>query len=252
MMTHDGGLKGVFPTPAYIMGMLDTIVAGLNATDNNDRPVGNNHVSLNVTVLVGSGVVVVTGDSVNEASEVVTAGDTENITVDATGRYQTTKKWWRITNVTIPGGITGITYAIEQLGYWDWGNNDFEVTGYRAEATPTNAALITFQLQIYKVQDDGDSKWTLVPMEDIVLEGGGANFVDDNLRAGGDDRTYNASTVFKVGIPAVLKNTDFSSYFSSDENICESSTKNEGIIFVITWDNVDYYSFRMNFKAYFV
>ena len=243
------GLKGSYPSPAYVTGMRDVIVSGLNATDGTDRPVGNNHVMLNVSALTGTGVVVVTGDSVDESDGVVTSADTENITVDATGLYQTDKKWLRTTDITIPGGISGITYAIERLGYWDFSNNDYTVLGYRCEVTPTNAGTITFKIQIYKVQDDGDKKTTCVLMEDIDLDGGGGNYINDTLRSGADDRAYNASTPFKVAIPHVIKQTDFNDYFSSDENIIEGSTKHEGIYIVLTWTNADYYSLALNYKA---
>ncbi len=244
-----GGLKGVYPSPAFILGVFDTIVAGLNATDNTNRPIGNHHVSLNVTVLTGSGVVVVTGDSVSELTGLVTNADTENITVDATGRYQTIKKWHRTTNITIPGGITGITYNIEQLGYWDYLNNDFTIDGYRSEVVPTNAATISFQLQIFKVQDDGNNKWSLVPIEDITLKGAGGDYIDDGLRTAGDDRSWNNSTPFTAGDPHVLKQSDFNTYFSSDENIIEGSSKHEGIIIELIWGNTDYYSLNLHYTA---
>ena len=241
------GMKGSMPTPAPMLGMNDIIAAGLTATDGTERMVGNNHVLLVVNSITGSGVVVVTGDSTSESDGSVDAAITENLTVDATGSYQTNVKWQRITDVTIPGGISAINYDINRLGYWDHSNGDFRITGYRMEVTPTNATNADFQIQIFKVQDDGAKKTTIVTMEDMKVSGT-TPWLDDALRANARDYTTATATLLKVGVPHVLKQGDFSTYFSSDENIMESAAKHEGIYVVVTWDNIDFMTGILYFK----
>jgi hypothetical protein len=239
------GMKGVMPTPAYVLGMNDEIVAGLTANDATERAIGNNHVRIIVNSITGSDTMTVTGDSTSEASGVPTIGDTEVITIDATGSYQTDKKFWRITSIVFGGSISAINYDIYRLGYFDNSNTDFRVIGYRFEITPTSATLVDFLVHVHKVQDDGSGKMTLVDMDDIAVSGT-TPFVVDTKRG---TRGYTGGQIFKVGIPTVMKQTDFETYFSSDENICESASKAEGLIVDFNWDNVDYVTGFIYYKT---
>lgn len=232
------GLKGVMPAVSHLMGAYDELATGVTATESVERMIANNHVMLNVNSITGSGVVVITGDSISESSGVVNVGDTENITVDATGKYQTDNKWMRITDITIPGEISAINYDVWTLGYFDNSNKDFRLTGYRFEINPTNSTTIDFQLQICKAQDDGDKKCSIIVIEDITISGT-TPWIVDTKRSARDYSTATA-TILKIGEPAILKQTDFESYFSSDENVMESENKHEGIFAIITWDNVDF------------
>ncbi len=242
-------MKGSLPTPAFVLGMNNTIDTGLTATDATGWPIGNNHLGINVNSITGSGVVVITGDSMSEASAVPSIGDTENITVDATGMYQSNKKWWRVDSVTIPVGISAINYDLDQIGYWDNGNTDFRIVGYRFEVTPTSASLIDFLLHIHKIQDDGSGKMTVAAMEDIQISGT-TPFVDDNLRTAGNDRSYTGGQIQTVGIPTIIKQTDFESFFVADENIIEGASKAEGIVVEIAaWDNVDFITGFIYYKT---
>lgn len=240
-------LKGSLPSPAYLLGVNDIIVTSLFATDSTERVIGNNHLLITVNSLTGSDTVVVTGDKVEEDDGTVTTGATENITVDATGIYQTDAKWWRVTEVNIGGSISAINYNLGRLGYWDHGNKDFRIIGYRMELTPTNVTQADFRLQIYKVQDDGSKKMSIVTIEDISISGTTA-WITDTKRS---TRDYSAasSTQFKVKVPSVLKMTDFDTYFTSDENKIEGASKNEGIIIRIVWDNIDFINGMLFYKS---
>lgn len=244
-------LKGSMPTPAFLIGIDTSIVAGLTASDANERMIANNHLRIIVNSLTGSGTVVVTGDSISEPSGAVSLADTEDIVIDATGDYQSTKKWWRITSVVIPGGISAINYDLGRIGYGDMANTNFLMQGYRLEVTPTNATLIDFQLQILKVQDDGDKKMTLVAVEDVSFSGTTPWLVDTKRgnrgSSGGPNYTTATSTPYTVEEPFVFKMTDFCTYFSSDENVFKCQTRDEGFIIKVTWDNVDYMTLVIRF-----
>ena len=200
-----------------------------------------------LTAIVQGGVLI-TGDSTSEASGIPSIADTEYMVIDRVASYQTSKKWYRITSVVVLGsGITAINYDLYNLGYWDALNNNFSIHGYRMEVVPTHADNIDFQLQLYKVQDDGGGRVSIVTMEDIDASGSGGTAgggtITDNLRTGSDARDYDtgtANTFFKIGTPGVIKQTDFEDFFKAEENICMGDDKDEGIIGVITWDNVDY------------
>lgn len=234
----NAGLKGVYPSPAYLWGVDDEIVSGLIATDNTERFLGNNHLGLDVSVLAGSGTVTVTGDSIDSGSGAITLGDTENITVDATGLYQTTKRWLRVIQVSIPVGITSITYALNRLGYFTFGECDFRIAGYRFIMVPTNVDSVSIKVQIFKIQDEGDKKYTKVTVEDLTYKGTSPYIVD--TKRGTRDYSAATDTLHKVGVPSFYKIEDFETYFISDENIIESCDKNEGAIVELTWDSTDY------------
>jgi hypothetical protein len=250
-VTFDYALKGSLPTPAFLTGINVDIVTGLTASDGTERMIANQHLRITVNSITGSGTVVVTGDSVSESTGAIVLADTENLTVDAAGDYQTTAKWWRVTAVTIPGGISAINYDLGRIGYDDMGNGNFIIRGYRLEVIPTNAITMDFQLQIFKVQDDGNGKMTLVTVEDVSFSGTTPWLVDTKRSnrgsSGGANYTTATATPYTAGEPFVFKTNDFVSYFSSDENVFEGNDKNEGYIIKITWDNCDYMTLAIRF-----
>jgi len=227
-------LSGKGPSGSILfVGELRTVTTGETTDYATDFAVYSQHICLNVTALTGSGSVVVTGTSLPEADGIPVTSDTETITVNATGRYQTDKKWWEVTNIdAIVSGITAITYDIEVCGYLDWGNESTSVIGFRLDGVMDGASP-DLSLRIRKIQDDGSKKMTIVPMEDIGFDlGGGAAGIVDNLRTAGDDRSYTSATLIGGGgtdININLKALDYNTYFSSDENIIEGA-KAEGII----------------------
>lgn len=230
-LTFSIPLSGVTDTVFNFLGERWDIASALTATYSTATAVQNNHVVLHVNSLTGSGSVVVTGTSLSESTAVPVASDTESITVDATGYYQSDKKWLEITAVTIPGGITAINYDVEAVGYPDGGNTDFRIVGYRLEAYAAGATA-DFGFTITKVQDDGNKKCSFVVLEDIGVDANGTVQVVDSLRTGADDRSYTPTvgSIWGNNTTFVFKQTDFGTYFTGDQANIEGQTKNEGYI----------------------
>jgi hypothetical protein len=229
------------------LGIANTLASGLTGTDATTRAIGNQHVGFVVNTLTGTGTLTITGDSASEASSIPVIGNTEEITVDATGAYQSDLKWWRITNVAV-AGVGAINYDVRQIGYWDNGNSDFRLVGYRLEVTPTSDTAIDLTFHVHKIQDDGAKKMTLVSLEDIQLSGT-TPFIDDNLRLAANNRDYTGGVITRVGLPTVLKQTDFETFFVADENIFESGTKAEGVVIELpAWDSVDFITGFLYYK----
>jgi hypothetical protein len=193
--------------------------------------VSNHHLSLNVKSLTGTGTATVTGTSVSESDGTRVIGDTEVITIDAVARYQTDKKWWEITSIQFGGGVSAVLYDIEVIGYVDKLGKNFKITGYRSDIY-TQSSLSDFGLEIHKVEDLGNKKWQLVTVESIGYSSIVAQQITDNIRTGAEDRSYTPTVTRIVGNDQTLtfKQADFDSYFSSGENVFESSTKNEGFV----------------------
>jgi hypothetical protein len=165
----------------------------------------------------------------SEASGIPTAATNEVITVDATGLYQTNKKWLEITNIDIPAGISAINYDVGILGYLDLQNRDFTIEAMRADII-SSGVNSDVSLVMLKVQDDGAGKCSLVEIEHYGVDA--PNDVVDELRTAGNDRSYtSSSTLWASGENFNFKQNDYNTFFSGDENIIEGSTKAEGIIF---------------------
>jgi len=236
--TLNVALKNVSPSTVYLGGVHEELLAGETGSLSEVVNASNNHLGLNVTVLAGSGIATITGDSISEASAVPTLNDTEEVVVDSLAYYQTDKKWLNVSDVTFSAGITGITYSVHKLGYVDALNHNFQMVGYRIEGIPTNASSGSLQLLLTKVKDLGDKKTELVTLEDITLAGS-TPFIKDLVRAGGDDRSYTVANQFEIGIPAVLKQTDFIDYFGEEATMYGGDGAS-GLIVSLVWANMDY------------
>lgn len=210
-----------------------SVAPGQTGTYSTPFDVSNNRVSLNVNSLTGSGTATITGSTIDLTTKVVTSGDTETITIDATGRYKTENEWWDCSSITFSAGITAIDYDVDVIGYMGAGNVNFAVLGYRIDAysQATNPAI---GFEMYKIQDDGDKKCSLVPLESIGIKGSGTGpLIVDSLRTGASDRSYDPPYVVDVWgskKTAVLEQQDFYSYFTGGENIVLSSTSQEGLV----------------------
>ncbi len=221
-------VDGIDENEFIFIGEYRVVATGRTGDYGNDYACNNQHTSIEVNSITGSGVVTFTGVSMSESSGIPTA-TTETITVDAIGKYQTDKKWLEITNIDIPVGITAINYDVEVLGYLDMQNSDFTVTGMRIDGL-SNGNDADFLLGIIKVQDNGSKKCELVDIEAYGYDAKDDLIVDE-LRTGGDDRSYTATTaLWANGTNACLKASDYSTYFTSDENVIEGASKAEGII----------------------
>ena len=189
----------------------------------------NQHCALKINSLTGTGTVTFTGTSITEASGTVTTADTEVLAVTGTDELQTGKKWLEITSIAF-AGVSAIDYDIEILGYLDMGNSDWELLGYRADMRTTSDSS-DFALVLTKIQDDGDDKHSHIIIEDYGHDstGTGGKFFD-HKRTGADDRDATISVNLAPDDSMICyKCLDFSTYFTSDENIFVGA-KDEGLI----------------------
>jgi hypothetical protein len=226
-------LSGVSSASLYMTGEFREIDNTLSADYATDFGVVNQHVYIYVDDITTGGDIVITGTKVSESTGIPVAG-TETITVDDTvdQYYQTDAKWFEVTNIDISSGaITGIDYDVGIVGYLDMANRDFTVVGLRAEFEAGNA-LADVGIRVRKIQDDGGGKMSIVPIELCGYDSTAGNGeFDDQLRTAGDDRSFTFTvTAWASGGMAVIKQTDYNTYFTNDENVLESSSKAEGII----------------------
>jgi len=222
MVSFTFPLRTVIDNQLNITGEFREVTSGETGDYTTDFAVSNNHIYLYINSLTGSGDVTITGTSLAETTAVPVTGDTETITVDTdTVYYQSDKKWWEVTNIDIPAGITGIDYDIGVLGYSDYQNNDFEMLGYRFDMfSQGNSADI--KLLIYNVKSTTGKKFELITVENFGADSGSVgNQIVDGIRTGGDDRSYNpgVAQIWEDNTTLVLKQFDFSTYFTGDENI---------------------------------
>jgi hypothetical protein len=254
VLTYTLPLSGVVDNEVPLTGTFRTVGAGETGDLATDWAVQNQHAFIYVNSLTGSGVVTITGASINESTGVVDATSTETITVDAaTEYYQTDKKWWDITNIDIPPGISAIDYDYGVIGYPDMGNRNFSIIGYRCDAYADKAEA-DFSIIINKVQDDGDKKMSIVQLEDIGVDDSVAGIVD-NLRTGAMDRSYVPSVLnfWEQNTILTLKQLDFNDYFTSEENDIHSGDAHEGFFIRIEGEgggisNVDFITLYLYYE----
>ena len=229
-------LTGVVDTIVPLAGTFRTVGAGATGDVATDWAVSNQHAFILVNSITGSGDITITGTSLNESTAVPSANNTEILpSVSATGYYQTDLKWWEIIDIDIPAGITAIDYDYGVIGYPDQGNRDFRMLGYRCDAY-SSSSTSDFSLIIYKVQDDGNKKMSIVTIESISVDSGPAgDQIIDNLRTGADDRSYNPSVgnIWLDNTTITFKQLDFANYFTGDEVIFEGKNKHEGYLISI-------------------
>lgn len=250
-------LTNVVDTVFPMVGTLREVGSGETGDVATDFPVSNQHAYIYVNSITTGGDIIITGTSLSEGTAVPSAADTETITVDSTSvnqYYQTSKKWWEITNIDVSSGdITGINFDYGVVGYPDMGNRNFKIIGYRCDAYAQGNSP-DFSIIIYKVQDDGNGKMSLVTIEDIGVDSGEVgNQIVDNIRTGANDRSYDpvVANIWLDNTNLVFKQLDFDTYFTNDENIFESSSKDEGYIIRVEGEpaggitNVDFISLEL-------
>jgi len=232
VLSENVPVDGVAANSLTWLGEQRVSASAQSGTYATDFTCNNQHAAINVLSLTGSGVVVFTGVSMSESSGLPVAGVTESITVDATGRYQTSKKWLEVTNIEIPVGITAISYDVGVLGYVDMQNHDFKITKLRIDMT-SGGINSNVSFKLFKVQDDGNNKISLVDIEHIGVNGTTESIVDE-IRTGGEDRSYTTNaSLWAGGTNFCFKQNDYDAFFTNDENVMESSTKGEGFIIVL-------------------
>ncbi len=227
-------LRGVTATEVSLTGEMRTVSVGETGDFATDFAVDNDHVVILVNTITGSGPVTITGTSIDESTGVPTAADTEVLNVDSTvdQYYQTSKKWWEVTNIDIPASISAINYDVVVVGYTDINNQNFELLAYRLDMV-AQGVNPDIRFRIIKVQDDGAGKMSLVDVEDIGVDSGAAgDQIIDGIRTGGDDRSYNpvVGALWVDATSLVFKQGDFPTFFVAGENIFNSGSADEGMI----------------------
>jgi hypothetical protein len=252
-------LRGVVDSVINVTGEFRVVASNEVGDYATDFAVSNNHVYLLINAITGVGDITITGISLSESSSVPIVGDTEVITVDGTiGQYyQTSKKWWEVTNIDIPAGITVIDYDIGIVGYTDINNQNFELLAYRVDAFSQGVSP-DFRFRLIKIQDDGSNKMSVVDVEDIGVDAGAAgDQIIDGIRVGGDDRSVNpaVASIWGDDTTLVFKQGDFSTYFAANENIFRSGTHDEGLIIRVEGSpsggitNVDFCTIQLRYRA---
>lgn len=251
-------LANVIDSIVNLTGELREVETGLTAAFSTPFTVSNNHVYLLVNSITGAGDITITGTSLSEVTAIPVIGDTEIISVDSSTNqnYQSDKKWWEITSITIGVGITAINYNVGVVGYMDFANNDFKINGYRLDLY-LQSSTADLGIQIIRVKDDGGKKMSLVTLENIGFDSGAAtDQIIDNLRTGTYNRSYNP-TVSNIGLnntTLVFKQSDLTEYFLYGDNIFRCRDLHEGVIIRYTGapsdgtTGVDFASLRLDYN----
>lgn len=199
----------------------------------------NNHVLIKVNSIVAGNSsalsqIRVQGTSISESTAIPIKNDTETLTFKASAgkSYQTIKKWLKVTAIDIVSNITSINYDIAVLGYVDFLNAKVEIIGYRAEILgDENGYNSDITVQLYSVKQNG-VETSIVPIENITINSP-KNEIVDNIRVGQFNRSYiedvTSLHLWPENVNFVVKQSDFSSYFSNEENVVDG-VKNEGIM----------------------
>jgi len=230
VLTYTLPLKGVVDAILPLTGTFREIDSGETGDVGASFGVSNQHLYIYVNSLTGSGDVSIVGAQLSENSSVQDSTGEEVITIDQAGTYyQTSFKWWEVDSITIPPGISAINYDYGVIGYPDMGNRNFSIIGYRCDAYADKDGA-DFSLLIDRVKDDGDKKMSVVPLENMGVQDEGVGIVD-NLRTGEYDRSFlpNTSNFWEANSVLTLKQLDFNTYFTNNENDILSKEKNEGM-----------------------
>lgn len=234
-----------FPNEFVIAGVdpSSNIATGQTGNYTTDFGVLNNHVYLTINSITAtdpaqSCQITITGTSLSESTAVPISGDTEVITFTASNNtsYQSIKKWLEVTSIALTTNISSINYDIALLGYVDFLNEDVIIKGYRAEILGDyDGTTADITLNIRRIKQNGSATNTIT-LEDITVDGD-IDQVVDNLRTGSNNRSYTMTggKLWPADSNFVLKQTDFNTYFTGEENYVYGSN-NEGIIIKMSGD----------------
>lgn len=224
-------LSGVVDDDFSAIGELAVISAGETGNYTTATSIGNQHVYIYVNSITTGGTISITGTKVDEFSGRVEIGYVSVLTIDTTVAqyYQTPEKFYQITDVTLTG-IVSLNYDLGIVGYKDYSNTSFTVSSLRADIRISSVSP-DLRIRLLKIQDDGNDKFSVVPIEDFGFDGTASNGVwVDHVRASPFNRDYTATTELAPNDSMqVIKATDYGEYFTNDENFIDG-TKNEGII----------------------
>jgi hypothetical protein len=229
------------PTQYFLTGEQRSVTTNVTtASYTTDFGAYNNHVliTLNSFVATGAVSIQVSGTSISESSGVPLASQSETIAVDAGDSpktYQTIKKWLLITDITI-NNTSSQDFDIDVLGYIDFLNQNVKIDGYRAEILGDNNSSTADITLIMQVISQSGAVTTLTDIENIEVDGTTGNgTVVDNERSGAFDRSFTmtGADLWPTNTTYVLKQTDFNTYFTSNQNYVYGSS-NGGLIAKVT------------------
>ena len=229
------------PTEYFLTGEQRSVTTNVTtASYTTDFGAYNNHVlvTLNSFVATGAVSIQVSGTSISESSGVPLVSQSETIAVDAGDNpktYQTIKKWLLITDITI-NNTSSRDFNIDVLGYIDFLNQNVKIDGYRAEILgDVNSATADITLIMQVISQSG-AVTTLTDIENIEVDGTTGNgTVVDNERSGAFDRSFTmtGADLWPANTTYVLKQTDFNTYFTSNQNYVYGSS-NGGLMAKVT------------------
>ena len=224
----------------YFVGVNDSVATAQSNNYTTDFSVNNNHVYLNintVSLVNPSPSVTISGTSVDD--NVPTASDTETITLAASGLggYKTSKKWYLVTDITFTN-VTPSDYDISTFNSFDFASTDVKITGYSLKALSDNSNTdcnITFQI----IKVNSGTNVQLTDLENITVDGkGGTNNRGEIIDTKRGTRNYTQPNItppdsmWLNNKQFVLKQSDFDTFFTSDENHILGSS-GEGILLKI-------------------
>jgi hypothetical protein len=249
-------LSGVLDDQVIFVGNIAEETSGETGDYTTDFNNDQHRLYILVNSITTGGDIVITGDSVSETTGLKTADDTETITVDTTASqyYKTDKPWTKIKNVDV-SDTTSINYDLGRIKFENLDNKKISITGYNlgfyAQGLAPDAGIL-----IRKIQDDGGKKFSIVVIEDIGFDSELiTSVITDGIRTGGDARGYSTSGYMPGDNQLFsLVQNDFETYFSSDENIIDGLTLDEGIIVSVVGSptggitNIDFITGRLFFR----
>jgi len=223
-------LNGIVDPHIEIVGQNRSIGTGKTGNVTNAKAISNNQLYIKINSLASGGIVTITGTSVDDNTGVPVIGDTEQITVDSIGLYQTEKAWWETTLIDV-SALSGVNYDYGLLTQMGFVGRSFRLIGYTFQGyAQSNTA--DFRFTIKKLKDLGNKKKELISLEDIGFDSGNSgNQIIDHIRTGTHDRTLNpvVSNIVKNNSTMFLGQYDLSDYFTAGEPYFDI-TKEEGII----------------------
>ena len=224
----------------FFVGVNDSVATLQNGDFTTPFSAYNNHVYLKIIAASVSGTpsVSITGTAISESTGIPTnTTETFNLNPTAVGEYQSINKWYVVTSITFTN-TTPSNYDISVLGYLDFLNTDVKIIGYRMEILgDDNSSNSDINFQIIKVDNGTDNIISLIDLENITIDGnGGANGtgqITDVLRSSRDFTMPTGTNLWPAGTDFVIKQTDFDTFFTSDQNHILGSS-NEGILVKIS------------------
>lgn len=207
-------MAGVTDSEFPVYGCMNTLVSGETGDYSTYLAICNQHIWLSVNSIDAETIATITGISVGEADAGPVVGDTEQITIDVAGNYQSYKKWLQLDSIVFNNAPT-IDYDIGVIGYIDFGNQKRTIEGYRADVR-TSSGLGDLAIEIILLHDLGDNKFNLLYLEKYGFDSTalGGEYVDE-ARGGVRDVSLDTQLA-PIDRELGLKALDFREYFGDD------------------------------------